>query len=73
MIWVYFSRSGIGSITPLAEKEIFTRRSFIEKVLDDFDKERVETRPTKRARGTFLHLGNAPPIGQMLILILSRF
>jgi hypothetical protein len=60
MIWVCFSRSGIGSITALPEKETFTRRLFVEKVLDDFDKERAETRPEKRAPGIFVHLDNAP-------------
>jgi hypothetical protein len=59
MIWICFSRSGIGSITALPETEIFTRRLFIEKVWDDFDNERAETRPKKRARSTFLHLDNA--------------
>jgi hypothetical protein len=29
-------------------------------VLGDFDKERAETRPKKRAPGTLLHLDNAP-------------
>jgi hypothetical protein len=60
MIWVYFSRFGIESITALPEKEIFTRMLFVEKVLDDFDKERAETRPKKRPPGTFLHLDNPP-------------
>jgi hypothetical protein len=29
-------------------------------VPDDFDKERAQTRPKERARGTFLHFDNAP-------------
>jgi hypothetical protein len=60
MIWVCFSRSGIGSITVLPEKETFTRILFVKKVLDNFDKERVEMRLKKRARGTFLRLDNTP-------------
>jgi hypothetical protein len=60
MIWVCLSRSGIGNITTLLEKEIFTCRLFVEKVLNDFDKERAETRTKKPARGTFMHLDNAP-------------
>jgi hypothetical protein len=36
------------------------RRLFVEKVLDDFEKERVETWPQKCARCTFLSLENAP-------------
>jgi hypothetical protein len=60
MIWVHFSRPGIQGIIALSEKEIFMRRLFTEKMLDDFDKGRAETRPKKRARATFLHLDNAP-------------
>jgi hypothetical protein len=43
IIWVCFWRSGIESTFALSEKEIFTRRLFVEKVLDDFDKKRAET------------------------------
>jgi hypothetical protein len=57
MISIYISRSGIASIIALPRKESFTRRFFVEKVLDDFDKERAET----------MHL----PIGQIMILIVS--
>jgi hypothetical protein len=60
MIWVCFSRPGIETITAFPEKETFTRRFFVEKVLDDFDKERAEARPKRRPPGTFLHLDNAP-------------
>jgi hypothetical protein len=60
MILVCFSRSGIGSIIALPEKETFTHRLFVEKMADDFDKERAERRPKKRARGRFLHLDNVP-------------
>jgi hypothetical protein len=60
MIWVCFSRTGIGNVTALLEQETFTRVFFIEKVLDDFDKDRAETRPKKCTRETILHLGNAP-------------
>jgi hypothetical protein len=59
MNWICFSRSGIGSITAWPEKEIFTRRFFVEKRLDDFDKEWAQTQPKKRSRGTFLHLDEA--------------
>jgi hypothetical protein len=60
IIWVDFSRSGAGSVAALPEKETFTRRLFVEKVLNDFGKERVEAPPKKRARGTFLYLDNMP-------------
>jgi hypothetical protein len=59
MIWVCFSRSGIESIIALPEKETFTCTSFVKKLLDDFDKDRAETRPKKCACSTFLHLDNA--------------
>jgi hypothetical protein len=50
----------MGSVIALPEKDNFTREFCAKKVLDDFDKERAEKRPKKRARGTFLHLDNAP-------------
>jgi hypothetical protein len=56
MIWICFLRLGIGSITALSEKETYKHRSFVEKVLDNFDKERAETLPKKRACGAFPHL-----------------
>jgi hypothetical protein len=34
MIWVCFSRSGIGSMTDLLAKETFTRFFFIDKVME---------------------------------------
>jgi histone-lysine N-methyltransferase SETMAR len=57
MIWVCFSRCGIGTVTALSEKERFTRQFFVDKVLEDFDKELAETRPKKRARGIFFASG----------------
>jgi hypothetical protein len=42
------------------KKETFTCQFFVDKIIDNFDKELAETRPKKRARGTFLHLDNAP-------------
>jgi histone-lysine N-methyltransferase SETMAR len=60
MIWVCFSRCGIGSVTALPEKESFTRQFFVDKVIEDFDKELADTRPKKRARDIFLHLDNEP-------------
>jgi hypothetical protein len=44
----------------LYQKQIFTRGFFIQKVLDGFDKELVETRPKKCACGTFLSPANVP-------------
>jgi histone-lysine N-methyltransferase SETMAR len=58
MIWVCFSRCGIGSVTALTEKTL-TCQFFVYTFLYDFDKALAETRPKKRARGTFLHLDNA--------------
>jgi hypothetical protein len=60
MICVCFSQCGIGSATARPEKETFTCQFFVDKVLDDFDEELAETLPKKCARGTFLHLDNAP-------------
>jgi hypothetical protein len=45
---------------PSQKKETITCQFFVDKVLDDFDKELAETRPKKHARGTSLHLDNAP-------------
>jgi hypothetical protein len=52
--------SPIGSITAVPEKETFTCKLFVEKVLSDFRKEWVETRPKKRTCHIFLYLDNAP-------------
>jgi hypothetical protein len=41
------------NVTALPEKETFTCQFFIDKVLDDFDKELAEKRPKKRARDIF--------------------
>jgi hypothetical protein len=37
----------------LPKKESFTHQFFVDKILEDFDKELAETRPKKRARGIF--------------------
>jgi hypothetical protein len=49
----------LGASLPYQKKETFTPRFFVKKVLDDFDKERAETRPKKHACDTFLYLDNA--------------
>jgi MoaA/NifB/PqqE/SkfB family radical SAM enzyme len=72
MIWVCFSRCGIGSVVVSPEKEIFTCQFFVDKVLDDFDKELTETRPKKRARCTFCIWTMRQRIGQMMILMVSE-
>jgi histone-lysine N-methyltransferase SETMAR len=61
MIWVSFSRGGIGNVVLLPPKEIFNCVFFIQKVLADFDKEQGRTRPMKGSRDTFFSLDNATP------------
>jgi hypothetical protein len=39
MIWVSFSRSGIGNVALLSPKETFSRVFFVQKVMADFDEE----------------------------------
>jgi hypothetical protein len=60
MIWVCFSRSGIGSMIALQAKETFTCLFFVNKVLRGFNKELAERCLKNRARGTFMHFDNAP-------------
>jgi hypothetical protein len=53
MISICFSRCGIVNVTALPEKETSTCQFFIDKVLDDFDKDLAEKRPKKRPRDVF--------------------
>jgi hypothetical protein len=61
MIWVYFSRFGIGNIVLLLPKEIFDREFFVEIVLSDFDEERAGNRQRKCYKDISLHLDNTIP------------
>jgi hypothetical protein len=61
MIWVYFSRFGIGNIVLLSLKEIFDCEFFVETVLSDFDKERARNHQRKYCKDIFLHLDNTIP------------
>jgi hypothetical protein len=61
MIWACFSRSGIENIILLLLKEAFDREFFVEKVLANFDKERMRNRLRKCSRDTFFHLNNVIP------------
>jgi hypothetical protein len=61
MIGVCFLRSGIRNTVLLRPKETFDREFFVEKVLADFDEERVRNHPRKCSKDAFLHLDNATP------------
>jgi histone-lysine N-methyltransferase SETMAR len=61
VIWVSFSRSGIGNIVLLSPKETINRVFLIQEVLADFDKELWRARPMKRCRTILFHLDNPTP------------
>jgi hypothetical protein len=59
MIWICFSRSGIGSLVLPPSQEAFNQEFFVGKVLADFDGEWAQNQLKNRSKGTFLHLANA--------------
>jgi hypothetical protein len=61
MILACFSRFGIENIVLLPSKKTFHCEFFVEKVLADFDEERVRNCPRKHSKDTFLHLDNVTP------------